>query len=59
MELLKSENVTIVDVEFDLMMEVIFMCERLLEVNDVHNRIDEDNSGDGFWNSFVRGFQVG
>jgi len=55
----EAKNVTVVSLEFSQMMEIIPMCEKLADMEDVNIRIDSEVVEEsGFWDSFVSSFRT-
>ena len=59
-ELLQTGEVAFVrEVNFTMMMEVVFLCERLAEANTINTRLGAEVAEDsGFWSSLLNGFRV-
>ena len=59
-ELLRTGEVAAVrEVNFTMMMEVVFLCERLAEANTINTRLGaEVAEKPGFWSSLLNGFRV-
>ena len=59
-ELLRTGEVAAVrEVNFTMMMEVVFLCERLAEANTINTRLGAEVAEDpGFWSSLLNGFRV-
>jgi len=56
---IEAENVTVVSLEFSLMMEVIPMCEKLADMEDINIRMDNEVVEEsGFWDSIVSSFKT-
>ena len=59
-ELLRTGEVAAVrEVNFTMMMEVVFLCEQLTEANTINTRLGAEVAEDsGFWSSLLNGFRV-
>ena len=59
-DLLRTGEVAAVrEVNFTMMMEVVFLCERLAEANTINTRIGAEVAEEpGFWSSLLNGFRV-
>ena len=59
-DLLRTGEVAAVrEVNFTMMMEVVFLCERLAEANTINTRLGAEVAEDpGFWSSLLNGFRV-
>ena len=59
-DLLRTGEVAAVkEVNFTMMMEIVFLCERLAEANTINTRLGAEGAEEpGFWSSLLNGFRV-